>query len=142
MRAKRISGRLAAALALATAAIVPATASAAWAEPQTVCTDCTEGDSNVSYAEAPNGAAVAAWHGDRRTYAAYRGPNDTEFGAPFTVATGGEPEFIRAAIGADGTAAVATWLPAVAGSQVIARISPSQPKWSNVPAQRSERKRS
>ena len=119
--------------ALAVAAATPALASAAWAEPQTVCSACAV-DGPVSYAEAPNGAAVAAWQGPSSARAAYRGPNDDEFGTPFTIATGGVPQFVRAAIGADGSVAVATWLPAVANSNVVARISPSQPTWSTVPA--------
>jgi hypothetical protein len=122
------------AAALTVAAIAPAVANAEWAAPQTICTSCSESDGLVSYAEAPNGAAVAAWHGDKATVASYRGPNDENFGAPFTIATGGKPEFVRASIGADGTAAVSTWLPAVANSNVVARITPSQKTWGTVPA--------
>ncbi|HMO00755.1 MAG TPA: hypothetical protein PKD59_15185 [Miltoncostaeaceae bacterium] len=122
------------AAALAATAVAPALASAAWADPQTICSSCTEADGLVSFAEAPNGAAVAAWHGNRATVAAYRAPNADTFGPAFTVATGGKPEFVRAAIGADGTAAVATWLPGVTNSNVVARITPTQPTWSVVPA--------
>jgi hypothetical protein len=122
------------AAALAVAAVAPVAATAAWADPQTICANCSEADGLVSFAEAPNGAAVAAWHGNRATVAAYRAPNADEFGPPFTVATGGTPQFVRAAIGADGTAAVSTWLPNVANSNVIARITPTQPTWTIVPA--------
>ncbi|MGE3235158.1 MAG: hypothetical protein AB7O78_15720 [Thermoleophilia bacterium] len=122
------------AAALAAVAVAPAVANAAWADPQTICSNCTEADGLVSFAEAPNGAAVAAWHGNKATVAAYRAPNADTFGPAFTVATGGKPEFVRAAIGADGTAAVSTSLPSVANSNVIARITPSQPTWSIVPA--------
>jgi len=116
------------------AAALPAAAGAAWADPQTVCTSCSESDGLVGFAEAPNGAAVAAWHGDRATLAAYRGPNDDTFGTPFTVAGGGKPEFVRVAIGADGTAAVATWIPAAANTQVIARRTPAASAWTVVQA--------
>ncbi len=113
--------------ALAVGALVPAAASANWTEPQTVCTNCSEGDGIVSYAEAPNGAAVAAWNGDRKALAAYRGPNDDEFGTPFTVATGGKPSYVRAAINSTGTAAVMS----SAGTQsVVARRGPSDSSWS------------
>ncbi len=122
------------AAALAVAAVAPAVANAEWAAPQTVCANCTEADGLVSFAEAPNGAAVAAWHGNKATVAAYRAPNADEFGPLFTVATGGKPEFVRAAIGADGTAAVSTWLPSVANSNVVARITPASPTWTIVPA--------
>ncbi|HET6690290.1 MAG TPA: hypothetical protein VFG74_05445 [Miltoncostaeaceae bacterium] len=130
-RGRRRAGALAAALAAAgtVAAVVPAAASAAWADPQTICTTCSESDGLVSFAEAPNGAAVAAWHGNQATLVAYRGPKDDTFGTPFTVASGGKPEFVRAAIGADGTAAVSTWLPAVPNSQVIARRTPTAAAW-------------
>ena len=133
---RRRAAALAAALAAAAtvAAALPAAATAAWADPQTICSSCSESDQLVSFAEAPNGAAVAAWHGDRVTLAAYRGPNDDAFGAPFTVASGGKPEFVRAAIGADGTAAVATWIPAAAGTQVIARRTASANAWTVVGA--------
>ena len=147
-RGRRPPGALAAALAVAATAAValPAAAStpmprlpppagtAAWADPQTICAGCSASDGLVSFAEAPNGAAVAAWHGDAATLAAYRGPNDDSFGAPFTVAGGGKPEFVRAAIGADGTAAVATWIPAAANSGVIARRTHSANAWTVVGA--------
>ena len=135
-RGRRRAGALAAALAASAtvAAVLPAVASAAWAEPQTICASCSESDGLVSFAEASNGAAVAAWHGDRATLAAYRGPNDDTFGTPFTVAEGGKPEFVRAAMGADGTAAVSTWIPAATGTQVIARRTPSSTAWTVVPA--------
>ena len=135
-RARRRRGAVltAGAAALAIAAVAPAVANAAWADPQTICANCSESDGLVSFAEAPNGAAVAAWHGNKATVASYRGPNDDTFGAPFTIATGGKPQFVRAAIGADGTAAVSTWLPDAANSQVVGRITPAQKTWTIVPA--------
>ncbi len=125
---------MAGAAALAVGAAAPAIANAQWADAQTICTSCSESDALVSFAEAPNGAAVAAWHGNRATLASYRGPNDDAFGAPFVIASGGKPEFVRAAIGADGTAAVSTWLPDAPNSQLIGRITPSTGKWTVVAA--------
>jgi hypothetical protein len=133
-RGRRGAFLAAGAAALAAAAVAPAVAGAAWAEPETICQNCTEADGLVGFAEAPNGAAVAAWHGNRATVAAYRAPDGDQFGPPFTVATGGKPEFVRAAIGADGTAAVSTWLPSVPNSNVVARITPAQGTWAIVPA--------
>ena len=77
---------------------------------------------------------MAAWHGNKATVASYRAPNADAFGAHFTIATRGKPQFVRAAIGADGTAAVSTWLPDVPNSQVIGRITPSQTTFTLVPA--------
>ena len=133
-RRRRRAVLTAGAAALAVAAVAPAVANAAWADPQTICANCSESDGLVSFAEAPNGAAVAAWHGNKSTVASYRGPNDDTFGPPFTIATGGKPQFVRAAIGADGTAAVSTWLPDAANSQVVGRITPAQKTWTLVPA--------
>ena len=133
-RRRRRAVLTAGAAALAVAAVAPAVANAAWADPQTICANCSESDGLVSFAEAPNGAAVAAWHGNTSTVASYRGPNDDTFGPPFTIATGGKPQFVRAAIGADGTAAVSTWLPDAANSQVVGRITPAQKTWTLVPA--------
>jgi hypothetical protein len=104
-------------------------ANAEWADPQAVCTNCTEADGIVSFAEAPSGAAVMAWHGNQRSLAAYRAPGASTFGTPVTVASGGKPEFVRAAIGSNGTAAVVTWIPSVPNSQVI-RTHGSTGGWS------------